>query len=511
METGQTASNWVSPHVGPEAPRSLTYNETLQVARREAAEATPPARGGDGAAASTRSDTSTGAMPTASSTPKRDPAADGAPVGSQPLQSRAAAHGHVQGQPEPSRPLGDPLTMPPAAAATTTAAHASATEPATRVSARVVDPEAGGSSTGVIVPVAPVDEPVATPRPERATPPVAERPVAGATVRPTSRPRRFFAVLVTLVWLAAVGVSAGRLAAAHDLWSQPDDVTRIGSVVATWLGIVTLARRCGGRWVLIGLFAGVILGLVSAYPENWALAGAGVTAASVHGVLGMTLTRPATGLRTLRELLISAVIGAAGAVVVTGYDVVLRPFRFRVMVLTLVLVGGFALAWRLGQGARSIGRRGLVLITGGVVLLAVSVAYTQAIRAWGSPEVVSSVTDLKDSIEARLGAVPRPIEAFVGFPALVWGVAIRTRRRQGWWMCAFGGLGAAGLATSLLQPTTPFVDSVAASGYDLLIGAALGLVLVQFDRLLTGRGRRAASIEVEVAERPEPPRFAPLL
>ena len=121
----------------------------------------------------------------------------------------------------------------------------------------------------------------------------------------------------------------------------------------------------------------------------------------------------------------------------------LRPFRFRIMVLTLVLLAGFALAWRLGQGVGSLGRRGLVLIGGGVLVLAISIAYSQAIRAWGSPGVVSSVSDLVDTLEARLGAVPRPIEALVGFPALVWGVATRTRRRQGWWMCAFGALGAA--------------------------------------------------------------------
>ncbi len=282
-------------------------------------------------------------------------------------------------------------------------------------------------------------------------------------------------------------------------------------MVATWLAVVLLARRSGGRYILIGLFAGVVLGLVTAYPENWALAGAGVTAAAVHGVLGMTMSRPATGLRTLRELLVSALIGAAGAVVVTGYDVVLRPFRFRVMVLTLVLLGSFALAWRLGQGARSIGRRGAVLIGGGVLVLALSIAYTQAIRAWGSPGVVASMTDVKDSLDARLGAVPRPIEALVGFPALVWGVAIRSTRRQGWWMCAFGSLGAAGVATSLIQPATPFVESVSATGYGLLIGGLLGLVLVLIDRVLTGRGRRAAAAVVDVLERPEPPRFAPLL
>ncbi len=317
---------------------------------------------------------------------------------------------------------------------------------------------------------------------------------------------------VVAVWVAAVVISGGILADAHGLWSQPDVMTRGGSVVATWMAIVMLARRTGGRVILIGLFSAASLGLVTAYPENWALAGAGVTAAAVHGVLGMVMSRPATGLRTLRELLISALIGAAGAVVVTGYGVVLRPFRFRVMVLTLVLLGGFALAWRLGHGARSIGRRGAVLIGGGVVLLAVSVAYTQALRAWGSPDVVASVDDFKAWCEGQLGAVPRPIEALVGFPALVWGIATRQRRRQGWWMCAFGGLGAAGVATSLIQPTTSLVDSAAATGYDLVIGAALGWSLILADRLLTGGGgRRSRSIAPDLTERPEPPRFAPLL
>ena len=68
------------------------------------------------------------------------------------------------------------------------------------------------------------------------------------------------------------------------------------------------------------------------------------------------------------------------------------------------------------------------------------------------------------------------------------------------------------MATSLIQPTVPLGDSLAATGYDLLIGGALGLVLVLVDRVLTGRGRRAASpTVVDVTERPEPARFAPLL
>ncbi len=333
------------------------------------------------------------------------------------------------------------------------------------------------------------------------------------TVERTPRKTRHpLLVAIGLIWLAAVVLASGRLAESHDLWSQPDVVTRTGAVVATWLGITVLARRCGGRYILIGLFAAIVLGLVAAYPENWALAGAGVTAAAVHGVLGMTLTRPSAGLKALRELLISAFIGMGGAFVVSGYDVVLRPFRFRVMVLTLVLISGFALAWRLGHGIKSLGRRGVVLIAGGVLLLVLSVVYTQAIRAWGSPSLLASVSDFRDGLEKYLGAVPRPIEAVVGFPALVWGVTIRNRRRQGWWMCAFGSLGAAGVATSLIQPLTPLGDSLAATGYGIVIGGALGMILVAVDRVLTGPGgRRVESTSPGDVERPEPPRFAPLL
>ena len=352
---------------------------------------------------------------------------------------------------------------------------------------------------------APTPEPTTEPTTEPAT--VSEEPDGSAGQSEPSRLRRALIAVVTLVWIAAVAVSAGRLAEAHDLWTQPENVTRVGAVVATWLAIVVLARRCGGRFILIGVFAGVVLGLVTAYPEDWALAGAGVTAATVHGVLGMTLTRPAKGLRPLREMLISALIGAAGAVVVTGYDVMLRPFRFRIMVLTLVLLAGFALAWRLGQGVGSLGRRGLVLIGGGVLVLALSIAYSQAIRAWGSPGVVSSVSDLVDTLESRLGAVPRPIEALVGFPALVWGVATRTRRRQGWWMCAFGALGAAGVATSLIQPTTPFVDSITATGYDLVIG---GASRARPDRAGPARNRTWATRRHDLRRPARAPRATPL-
>lgn len=317
--------------------------------------------------------------------------------------------------------------------------------------------------------------------------------------------------VVVALWLASVITAAGVRAGAVDGIDVPALASRIAAAVATWLAATVLVRRCGGRYVLAGLFAAGVLAVAVAVPERWALAGAAVAAAVVHGLLGMVLTRPAAGLRALREVLVSAVVGAGGALAVIGYDVDLRPYRFRILVLAIVLAGGFALAWRLGHGVRSIGRRGVVVIAGGAALLVLSVAYTQAIRAWASPEVKAGVDEAQRWMLQRLGAVPRPIEALVGFPALMWGVAIRNRRRQGWWMCAFGGLGASGIATSLVFRSVPLAESVLASGYDVALGAVLGLVVIALDRLLTGpRGRRAHSAAGEL-ERPEPRRFAPLL
>lgn len=318
--------------------------------------------------------------------------------------------------------------------------------------------------------------------------------------------------LLVVLWLSAVFVSVGRVVDERGWWSQPVLVSRIAAAVATWAVIVVLARRCGGRTLLIAAFAALVLAAVTTFPEDWALAGAAVTAASAHGLLAVLITRPAAVVRAVAELVISASVGIGGAFVVMAYDVTLRPFRFRLLVVMLVLALALVVAYRLGRGVASLGRRGFVLIIGGALLLVVSVAYAQAIRQWGSPELVARLVDSKAWIEDRLGAVPRPIEAFVGFPALLWGVVIRDRRRQGWWMCAFGALGAASIATSFVQPRIDLGEALLASGYDVVIGAVLGLLIVVADRLIGGPGGRRIQTQGRAGERrSEAPRFEPLL
>lgn len=341
----------------------------------------------------------------------------------------------------------------------------------------------------------------------------------GRRISETARPpSRLLVVLAwaglgsaVVVWLASVVLAIGPLSAehGHQLWDPW--LARIGAVVATWLAVLLLARRIGGPLPLVAGFAGVCAVGVVLAPRGWVLSAGAVVAATTYGLLGMVLTRPAGGFRTLREGLVAAVVGAVGAVIVTGYDVALRPYRFRVMVLALTLLAALALAWRLGQGLHSIGRRGVALIVGAVAVLVLAFGYVQAVRHWGSSGVVGSLSDARGRITDWLGASPRAIEALVGFPATVWGVAVRNRRRQGWWMSAFGSLAAAGVATSLVRASVDLDEAVAATGYNLLIGAVLGLLLVGVDRLLTGTGRRTRLPGGVDARRREAGRFSRLM
>jgi peptidoglycan/LPS O-acetylase OafA/YrhL len=108
--------------------------------------------------------------------------------------------------------------------------------------------------------------------------------------------------------------------------------------------------------------------------------------------------------------------------------------------------------------------------------------------------------------------VPRPIEVLLGFPALAWGVSTRARRRQGWWVCAFGAAGLAVLAVSLLDPGTTLLEEGLSVLFSLGLGLLVGYAVIRADLYLTGaRGRRARQLEELAAHRPEPGRFQPLL
>jgi hypothetical protein len=317
--------------------------------------------------------------------------------------------------------------------------------------------------------------------------------------------------VLTIAVVSAL-VSGTALFGSGGWWSLSEPVTRFTSALATVAGLILVCWRTGGRPVLAAFGSTLVLAGVLAYPQAWTLAGASVAGAVTYGVLGMIVTRPAGGIRAFGELLMSAMIGLLGAAVVAGFSVEVRPYRERVIVMAFVLLIALALAWRLGRGFGSLGRRGVLSMIAMLVILAGAVAYAAAVRRWGSSDFLATVTETQNHIKHYLHAVPRISEAIVGFPALIWGVSIRRRRRQGWWMCAFGALGSAGVATGFVSPDVPVSEAFTATGEALLIGALIGFLLVGIDRLVTGgSGRRSAGPNERELERPEVPRFAPFL
>jgi hypothetical protein len=89
---------------------------------------------------------------------------------------------------------------------------------------------------------------------------------------------------------------------------------------------------------------------------------------------------------------------------------------------------------------------------------------------------------------------------------------MRARRRQGWWVCAFGVAATAPAATALANPAVSVREAGLSVCFSLLAGLVLGWLLIRLDLALTGtRGRRSRVAEQRAAVRPEPARFAPLL
>lgn len=315
-----------------------------------------------------------------------------------------------------------------------------------------------------------------------------------------------------LVVLAAVaGIVAVRVSA-----EVPDLVREVSGGTLSTAFALALAVRTGGRPIWAAVLTAALA--ATAFATGWEplLDGAAVGTGVLAATLGVMVTIPAATFgRAIREALIATSIGWIGALGVVAYGPRARLdvdlVRFGYAVLGLALVGAIALVYRLGAGLHGLGRRGYVVAGGAVLMLAVALAYSEAIAQWGSRELVGTIDDFRDSTKDMLHAVPHPIMALLGYPALVWGVFMRARRRQGWWVCAFGVAVTSPSATRLvaqeLDPTSVVLGAV----YSIVAGVALGYVVIRVEQSLTGtHGRRARRDEEAEAHRPEPSRFDPL-
>lgn len=276
---------------------------------------------------------------------------------------------------------------------------------------------------------------------------------------------------------------------------------------------VALAVRTGGRPLVFGGMA-LVFSLAAAF-LGWdgLRTGAAVMTAACTAVLAVMITVPAVRFRAaVVEVLVALGVSVLGAVAVVGFrpDVVLDRFDYAVLALGLLL--GFGLVFRLGAGWHGLGRRGLFVVLGGTVALAVTVAYAEMLRRYGSEDLLTRVFDTVRWMRDTLGAAPRPLQVAIGWPALLWGCHMRARRRQGWWVCVFGVAATASVAGTLVNPATGWLEAGLITLYSLVPGVLLGYALIRLDLLLTGpRGSRARRAEEESAGRPEPARLQPLL
>lgn len=318
--------------------------------------------------------------------------------------------------------------------------------------------------------------------------------------------------LPRVLWVLLVAVAAATLAAARlhllaRLHLRVDPVPYAAvAITAAYAG--ALGNRIGA-YPLVAAGLGLALGATARITDQPTLvAGVAVMTAVVAGVLAVMETVPASGfVATVREVVLAAVVAGIGALAVGAYHSDIDPVRFRYTVLGAGLVLVLLLVNGLGAGLHGLGRRGLLALVVGTVLLVGAVAYGEALSRWGTPELVHGIARLRVLIRSHAHAVPHPIEVFLGYPALAWGVFMRARRRQGWWVSAFGAAATLTVACALVDPSVSDRRALLGEVYSLVLGLLIGYVVIRLDLFLTGpRGRRARQDEEAAAHRPEPAR-----
>jgi hypothetical protein len=318
--------------------------------------------------------------------------------------------------------------------------------------------------------------------------------------------------LLVALWVLVVAGGLAALVAAM-VPRGPNWLDGAGAVAVVTAYSWALAARTGGRPVVFGGQALALGLLVLLLDQDYLRTGAAVMTCVVSAVLGVMATTPAVRFtRAARECVVAVIVAGIGAMATIGFDPVVSVVRFEYVTLGLAMVGAFGVVYRLGAGLHGLGRRGLVVVAICGVLLAVTLLYAEMLRRYGSQDLVDHLLGGVRWSRNHLGAFPRPIEAVLGVPALAWGCHMRARRRQGWWLCAFGVAATAPVASALVNPAISLRECGLSVLYGLVVGLVIGYAVVRTDLALTGsRGQGGRRLEEAAAVRPEPPRTAALL
>ena len=384
------------------------------------------------------------------------------------------------------------------------------------------EPTARSTPSAANAPATPATAPAPSPaplviRPEIRHTVALEGPAAPTAVEPASSTQApwYELVIWTVVLLAGAAALAAEMLPVGPAW-----LPGVGAVTVATAYTWVLAARTGGRPIVFTLLTLIVGAATLALDRDELRTGAAVVTAVIAAVLAVVITVPAVRfVDAARETCIAVGVAGLGAVAVLGFEPSVDVGRFEYAALVLALLCAFTLVYRLGAGLHGLGTRGLLIVVFGAVVLVVTLAYAEMLRRYGTPDLVSTLLDAVHWSRENLGAFPRPIEAVLGVPALVWGTHMRARRRQGWWVCAFGVAGTAAVSDALVNPAITVVECALSVVYGLLIGLVIGWVVIRIDLALTGAGggRRAVgrtgrrAEEAEHAVRPEPKRTDALL
>jgi hypothetical protein len=306
--------------------------------------------------------------------------------------------------------------------------------------------------------------------------------------------------------VAAAGNTAAILAApAVVAVGAPGWLPRLAAGVLLVVLSIALTIRVGGHLrIWCPLTAVVAILAVTVQTSSLLASAAGLTAV-LAAVQAVMITRPAvTALEVLREVAFAATVVVAGMVGVAAWNAHVDPARFALFVLAASLGLVITIVWNLGAGLHGLGRVQLALIVSAAALLVAVIVYAAFVRTHGSADLVEGIKHFILWMRRTFGGVPRPPEMIIGFPALVVGVALRSRQREGWWIQVFAVIGTALSASALVSPAARPSYVLISLAYSAIPGLALGFVARYF---LVGPPTIRSSRAIERPVRDEPGRF----
>ena len=316
---------------------------------------------------------------------------------------------------------------------------------------------------------------------------------------------------LALGWSAVDGVLS-RGNALSDIVPLPAWLDGAGAVAVVTSMSWLLATRTAGR-PLVSAGLALVLGATSLVVGGRILpTGAAVMTCVVGSVYAVMATVPAvTWWKAVREVLVATVVAAVTSLAAVGFEPTVATERFDMAALVLALALAFTIVHRLGAGLHGLGRRGMIVVAIGLALLFVTLAYAELLRRYGAQTFVVVGARLRRRHLRPDRGVPAAAGGPARHPRAGLGTHVRARRRQGWWVCAFGVAATVPLATGLVAPDSSYLEAGLRAAYSLVLGLLIGYLVIRADLALTGpKGRRGRRAEEAGPHRPEPSRFAEL-